>query len=154
MFHIVLFEPEIPPNTGNIIRLTANAGAYLHLIHPLGFDLNDKQLRRAGMDYRELSRVVEHDSFENFIKNHTANRLFAASTKGEKRYTNVAFSEGDTIIFGPETRGLPEDILNYTGQNNILRIPMQNNSRSLNLSNAVAVILYEALRQINFGGVA
>ena len=106
------------------------------------------------MDYRELSRVVEHDSFENFIKNHTANRLFAASTKGEKRYTNVAFSEGDTIIFGPETRGLPEDILNYTGQNNILRIPMQNNSRSLNLSNAVAVILYEALRQINFGGVA
>jgi tRNA (cytidine/uridine-2'-O-)-methyltransferase len=154
MFHIVLFEPEIPPNTGNIIRLTANAGAYLHLIHPLGFDLNDKQLKRAGMDYRELSRVVEHESFENFIKNHTTNGLFAASTKGTKRYTNVEFNEGDTIVFGPETRGLPEDILNYIGKNNILRIPMQNNSRSLNLSNAVGVILYEALRQINFGGVA
>lgn len=154
MFHIVLFEPEIPPNTGNIIRLTANAGAYLHLIHPLGFDLNDKQLKRAGMDYRELSRVVEHESFENFIKNHTTNELFAASTKGTKRYTNVEFNEGDTIVFGPESRGLPEDILNYIGKNNILRIPMQNNSRSLNLSNAVGVILYEALRQINFGGVA
>lgn len=154
MFHIVLFEPEIPPNTGNIIRLIANAGAYLHLIHPLGFDLNDKQLKRAGMDYRELSRVVEHESFENFIKNHTTNELFAASTKGTKRYTNVEFNEGDTIVFGPESRGLPEDILNYIGKNNILRIPMQNNSRSLNLSNAVGVILYEALRQINFGGVA
>ena len=154
MFHIVLFEPEIPPNTGNIIRLIANAGAYLHLIHPLGFDLNDKQLKRAGMDYRELSRVVEHESFENFIKTHTTNELFAASTKGTKRYTNVEFNEGDTIVFGPESRGLPEDILNYIGKNNILRIPMQNNSRSLNLSNAVGVILYEALRQINFGGVA
>jgi len=153
MFHIVLFEPEIPPNTGNIIRLTANAGAYLHLIHPLGFDLNNKQLKRASMDYRELSNVIEHDSFENFIKSHTTDRLFAASTKGTKSYTNIKFKEEDTIIFGPETRGLPEDILNYIGQKNILRIPMQNNSRSLNLSNAVAVILYEALRQNAFGGV-
>ena len=157
MFHIVLFEPEIPPNTGNIIRLIANAGAYLHLIHPLGFDLNDKQLKRAGMDYRELLKIGKDPAqlrFENFIKNHTTNELFAASTKGTKRYTNVEFNEGDTIVFGPESRGLPEDILNYIGKNNILRIPMQNNSRSLNLSNAVGVILYEALRQINFGGVA
>lgn len=154
MFHIVLFEPEIPPNTGNIIRLTVNAGAFLHLIHPLGFDLTDKHVKRAGMDYRDFSETNEYKSYNDFKKNHTTNRMFAASTKGNKCYTDVEFQSGDTIIFGPETRGLPDHILNDIGQTNILRIPMQNISRSLNLSNAVAIILYEALRQNDFSGIS
>ncbi len=153
MFHIVLFEPEIPPNTGNIIRLTANTGATLHLIHPLGFDLSDRQLKRAGMDYAELSRVFEYQSYEEFIHSHTAGTIYAASTKGTQLYIDVEYSPGDTIIFGPETRGLPASILNHIGKNKVLRLPMKDNSRSLNLSNTVAIILYEALRQNGFQGL-
>ncbi|NNE36819.1 MAG: tRNA (cytidine(34)-2'-O)-methyltransferase [Gammaproteobacteria bacterium] len=150
MFHIVLFEPEIPPNTGNIIRLAANTGATLHLIHPLGFDLSDRQLKRAGMDYAELCRVYQYQSYEEFLHGHTAGTIYAASTKGATQYTDVNYFPGDTIIFGPETRGLPETFLQDVGGNNVIKIPMQNNSRSLNLSNTVAIILYEALRQNGF----
>ncbi|NNE38999.1 MAG: tRNA (cytidine(34)-2'-O)-methyltransferase [Gammaproteobacteria bacterium] len=152
MFHIVLFEPEIPPNTGNIIRLTVNAAASLHLIHPLGFEINDKHLKRAGMDYSEYSELIEYKSYSEFKKKHSPSRLFAASTKGKRCYADVEYKPGDCIIFGPETRGLPEHVLDDIGQHNILRIPMQKISRSLNLSNAVAIILYEALRQNDFSG--
>ncbi|MGK0297441.1 MAG: tRNA (cytidine/uridine-2'-O-)-methyltransferase [Gammaproteobacteria bacterium] len=150
MFHIVLFEPEIPPNTGNIIRLSANTGASLHLIHPLGFKIEDKQLRRAGLDYREFTNIMEHDCFDDYIKKQNPNTIYAASTKGKVSYSSVNYCSGDSIIFGPESRGLPKNILDYIGENHVLKIPMQRNSRSLNLSNAVAVIIFEALRQNNF----
>ncbi len=153
MFHIVLFEPEIPPNTGNIIRLIANTGASLHLIHPLGFDLSDKQLKRAGMDYTDLSRVFEYQSYNNFLSRHTPGTIYAASTKGTHPYTDMRYNAGETIIFGPETRGLPEAMLKDIGKDNIIRIPKQHSSRSLNLSNTVAIILYEALRQNGFEGL-
>lgn len=150
MFHLVLFQPEIPPNTGNIIRLCANTGAQLHLIHPLGFKLDDRQLRRAGLDYHEWATIQEHKDFDNFKANTTITHLFACSTKGITSYINVKFKPNDALLFGPETRGLPQSILENLPNERIIRIPMLPKSRSLNLSNAAAIILYEAYRQSGF----
>jgi len=152
MFHIVLFEPEIPPNTGNVMRLCANTGMALHLIHPLGFVLDDKKLRRAGMDYRDIATVTEHDSLKDFINAVEPKRIFACTTKGTKNYAEVAYKPGDALLFGPETRGLPSEVLDSLPAEQRLRVPMQPDSRSLNLSNTVAVMLYEAWRQQDFGG--
>lgn len=150
MFHIVLFEPEIPPNTGNIIRLCANTGMSLHLIEPLGFELDDKRLRRAGLDYHEFAEVARYADLDSFIDRVKPKKIYAISTKGKISYTDAVFSEGDALVFGPETRGLPAVMLNSMQKENILRIPMLPDSRSMNLSNAVAVIAYEAWRQNNF----
>lgn len=150
MLHLILYQPEIPPNTGNIIRLCANMGAKLHLIHPLGFELDHKQLRRAGLDYHEFANVEEYISFDEFKKRNPTRRLFACSTKGKRYYSDASYSENDGFIFGPETRGLPPEILSTFVPENIIRIPMLANSRSLNLSNAAAVILYEAWKQLGF----
>ena len=150
MFNIVLFEPEIPPNTGNIIRLAANTGSHLHLIEPLGFELDDKKLRRAGLDYREFSSVTVHKNWLAFIATHDRQRIYAVSTKGKTFYTEANFNPGDYLLFGPESRGLPADILGQFSTDQILRIPMQAKSRSLNLSNAAAAIVYEAWRQNAF----
>ena len=152
MFHIVLFEPEIPPNTGNIIRLCSNNGFQLHLIEPLGFDLSDKQLRRAGLDYHETATLKTHASFAQYLASESPTRLFAVSTKGKNTYSDIAIEPGDSFIFGPETRGLPESILNQIDLGNILRLPMKPDSRSLNLSNTVAILSYEAWRQNGFEG--
>ena len=149
MFNIVLFEPEIPPNTGNIIRLCANTGASLHLIEPLGFSLDNKALRRAGLDYREFAEVRSHRSFENFTDTERPDRIFAVTTKGQKSCFDETFEVGDYLLFGPETRGLPDRILD---SHTTLRIPMLPHSRSLNLSNAVSVLVYEAWRQCGFSG--
>jgi len=150
MFNIVLFEPEIPPNTGNIIRLCANTGAQLHLIHPLGFEMGEKALRRAGLDYHEFTKVKEYENFADFINKVKPKRLFALTTKGSKHYCKVEYLDDDYFIFGPETRGLPEDLMSLDCITDKVRLPMLKNSRSLNLSNTVAVMLYEALRQVNF----
>ncbi len=150
MFHIVLFQPEIPPNTGNIIRLCANSGAALHLIQPLGFTLDDKRLRRAGLDYHEFASVQQHVSLDHFIEQCQPNRLFAFSTKGQHGYSETRYQSGDALLFGPESRGLPGEILSQLPAENILKIPMLNNSRSLNLSNTVAIALFEAWRQNGF----
>ena len=150
MFHIVLYQPEIPPNTGNIIRLCANTGSALHLIHPLGFSLDDKKLRRAGLDYREWAALREHDSLAAFREAVKPNRLWGISTKGATVYAEVEFQAGDAFLFGPETRGLPETVLQELGKTAVLRLPMASNSRSLNLSNTVAVLVYEAWRQQGF----
>jgi len=152
MFHVVLFEPEIPPNTGNIIRLCANTGTHLHLIRPLGFDLDDSKLRRAGLDYIEWARVRAYPNLSIFLEHVHPRRLFACSTKGKKFYSDISFLKGDAFLFGPETRGLPSNMLTSMDADRILRIPMASPSRSLNLSNAVTVILYEAWRQNNFFG--
>jgi tRNA (cytidine/uridine-2'-O-)-methyltransferase len=152
MFHVVLFEPEIPPNTGNIIRLCANTGADLHLIQPLGFDLDDKRLRRAGLDYHEWATVKVYTSWEHFLGIAQPRQLWACSTRGQRHYDKVSFHPGDTLLFGPETRGLPQELLNTLLSRQILQIPMLPSSRSLNLSNAVAVVLYEAWRQQEFHG--
>ena len=151
MFHVVLYQPEIAPNTGNIIRLCANTGAALHLIKPLGFELDDRRLRRAGLDYAEWSRIHTHDSFDDFVAATTSARLIAFTTKGQSGYTEVIYGRGDALIFGPETRGLPECVLAQAEMR--LRIPMQTGSRSLNLSNAVAIACYEAWRQQSFEDV-
>ncbi|MEN9898412.1 MAG: tRNA ((34)/cytosine(34)/5-carboxymethylaminomethyluridine(34)-2-O)-methyltransferase TrmL [Pseudomonadota bacterium] len=151
MFHIVLFEPEIPANTGNIIRLCANAGMQLHLIKPLGFDLDDKKLRRAGLDYHEWVSVQLHDSYADFLEKQQPKQIFALTTKGQKNYSDVHFQAGDVFLFGPETRGLPASMLADIGEN-CLFLPMQPESRSLNLSNTVAIVLYEAWRQTGFSG--
>ena len=150
MFHIVLFQPQIPPNTGNIIRLCANTGAKLHLIKPLGFDLDDKNLRRAGLDYHEYAEVRQYENLPDFIDAINPGRIFACSTKGKYNYARVKFNPNDALLFGAETSGLPVDLLEKFDQDNIIRIPMLATSRSLNLSNSVAVILYEALRQNDF----
>lgn len=152
MLHIVLYQPEIPPNTGNIIRLCANTGFQLHLIRPLGFTLDDKRLRRAGLDYDEWAQVCTHDSLDAFIDEIQPQRLFACSTKGTSHYTKTGFEKGDSLLFGPETRGLPTNILERLAPENVLRLPMQSNSRSLNLSNCVAIFVYEAWRQLDFEG--
>lgn len=150
MFNIVLFEPEIPPNTGNIIRLCANTGAQLHLVRPLGFKLEDKQLQRAGLDYHEYANLVVHDNWPACKAALSGQRLFAITTKGSARYSEVAFQAGDAFVFGPETRGLPASVLEEFTTAQRLRLPMLANSRSLNLSNSAAVLLYEAWRQIGF----
>ena len=150
MFDIALYQPEIPPNTGNILRLCANTGCRLHLIHPLGFSLDEKQVRRAGMDYRDLAVVQEHDSFAAFNVAMQGRRVFALSTKARSTYAETAFQIGDVLLFGPETRGLPEALLLSLPDELKLRVPMLPDSRSLNLSNTVAVVVYEALRQCSF----
>ncbi|HEC59747.1 hypothetical protein LCGC14_1240070 [marine sediment metagenome] len=150
MLHIALFEPEIPPNTGNIIRLCANAGAQLHLIEPLGFELDDKRLRRAGLDYHEFSNVKIHSSFDEFLIWLKDRRLFACTTKATQHHDEVSYRDEDVFLFGPESRGLPAVILDHIPPQGKIRIPMQANSRSLNLSNATAIILYEAWRQLDY----
>ena len=150
MFHVALHEPEIPPNTGNIIRLCANTGAMLHLIHPLGFTLDEKPLRRAGLDYRDLAQVTEHASLAAFLAAMDGRRLFACTTRAQRHYSEAAFADGDVLLFGAESRGLPADYLATIPESNKLRIPMRTTTRSLNLSNAVAIILYEAWRQTGF----
>ncbi|HDN26571.1 MAG TPA: tRNA (uridine(34)/cytosine(34)/5-carboxymethylaminomethyluridine(34)-2'-O)-methyltransferase TrmL [Thioploca sp.] len=150
MFHCILYQPEIPPNTGNIIRLCANAGVLLHLIHPLGFELDDKKLKRAGLDYHEWARVQEHQSLEAFLETVQPPRLFACSTKGKMCYANPTYQAEDAFLFGPETRGLPQSVLDNLPPEQVIRIPMQVGNRSLNLSNAVAIIIYEAWRQMAF----
>jgi tRNA (cytidine/uridine-2'-O-)-methyltransferase len=152
MFHVALFEPEIPPNTGNVIRLCANTGSQLHLIEPLGFGLEDRRLRRAGLDYREFASVQVHRSYETFLAAVRPQRLFAVSTRGTRDYDRVSFEAGDALLFGPETRGLPPELLGKLHREQCLRIPMVPGNRSLNLSNAVTVVLYEAWRQSGFAG--
>ncbi len=150
MINIVLFEPEIPPNTGNIIRLCANTGYHLHLIEPCGFNLDDKKLRRAGLDYHEFAHLKIHKNYDAFIQSENPQRLFACSTKGANHHTDAIYQANDYLIFGPETRGLPDSILNSIKSGNILRLPMVANSRSLNLSNSVAIFIYESWRQLDF----
>ncbi|WP_020393534.1 tRNA (cytidine(34)-2'-O)-methyltransferase [Thiolinea disciformis] len=153
MIHIALYEPEIPPNTGNIMRLCANTGCALHLIHPLGFDLDEKRLRRAGMDYRDLAVVQEHQSFAAFSQAMSGKRVFALTTKGGTNYADIQYEQDDVLLFGPETRGLPETLLGILPDSLKLRVPMLPESRSLNLSNTVALVAYEALRQHGFAGL-
>lgn len=150
MYHIILFEPEIPPNTGNIIRLCANTGCSLHLIEPLGFVLDDKRLRRAGLDYGEFASVQRHAGLADCLKALGNPRLFAFSTKGQRNYAEVSYRPGDAFIFGPETRGLPDQVRNSIPAQQLLRLPMLPHSRSLNLSNTVAAVVYEAWRQQDF----
>ncbi|WP_048305488.1 tRNA (uridine(34)/cytosine(34)/5-carboxymethylaminomethyluridine(34)-2'-O)-methyltransferase TrmL [Halomonas sp. PR-M31] len=152
MLDIVLFEPEIPPNTGNLIRLCANTGFRLHLIEPLGFALDDKRLRRAGLDYHEWTRVRVHENWLAFLEDIAPMRVFAVSTRGRTGYHEPAYRPGDALVFGPETRGLPQDMLDGLPPEQRLRIPMLPDSRSLNLSNACAVIVFEAWRQLGFIG--
>lgn len=154
MLKIVLFQPEIPPNTGNIIRLCANTGCSLHLIEPLGFDLDDKRMRRAGLDYREFADVRVYPELQEFLLENDSSRVFGATTHAAQPYHQVSYRAGDAILFGPETRGLPAAILDELGAANTIRIPMLPDSRSLNLSNATAVVAYEALRQLGFSGLA
>lgn len=152
MFHVVLYQPEIPPNTGNIIRLCANTGAHLHLVHPLGFDLDEARLRRAHLDYGDMACVREHASLAAFRALGACERLFALSTRGRTDYHEVRYRPGDGFLFGPETRGLPDEELEGLPGARRLRIPMLPANRSLNLSNAVAVVVYEAWRQMGFTG--
>lgn len=152
MFNIVLFQPEIPPNTGNIMRLCSNTGATLHLIHPLGFELDDRKLRRAGLDYLEWTGIRQYATLEECLRTLGHTRVIACSTRGRRAYADVTYRSGDALLFGPETRGLPAYVLDQIPPADVVRIPMQPQSRSLNLSNAVAVILYEAWRQSSFRG--
>jgi tRNA (cytidine/uridine-2'-O-)-methyltransferase len=148
----MLYQPEIPPNTGNVIRLCANTGARLHLIHPLGFTLDEARLRRAGLDYREFARIAEHPDLAACLATARPARVFALSTRGTASLFATRFAPGDALLFGPETRGLPEVVLNSLPPVHILRLPMQPGNRSLNLSNAVAVSVFEAWRQLGFAG--
>lgn len=150
MFHIVLYQPEIPPNTGNIIRLCANVGATLHLIHPLGFLLNQKNVRRSGMDYRKDVKLIEHSDLASCQQQLTTSRWFAMTTKATHHYHEMVYQPEDVFLFGPETRGLPESVLADFSETQTLRLPMVSGSRSLNLSNSVAVMAYEAWRQQDF----
>jgi len=152
MFHVVLYQPEIPPNTGNVIRLCANTGAELHLIHPLGFDLSDAQLKRAGLDYHEYARIHEYQSLDEFLANVAPARLFALSSRGRRWFHQTSFQAGDAFLFGQETAGLPAEVVSRLPAEALLRLPMQAGSRSLNLSNAVAVTVFEAWRQQIFAG--
>ena len=151
MLDIVLYEPEIPPNTGNIIRLCANTGFNLHLIEPIGFDLDDKKLRRAGLDYLEFQSFQVHSSWNAYLKKVKPRTVYGLSTKGKKCFSTVSYQAGDCLLFGPETRGLPEDVRISIGEG-VIRLPMQPDSRSLNLSNAVSIVTYEAWRQLGFSG--
>lgn len=150
MLHVILYRPEIPPNTGNVIRLCANAGADLHLIHPLGFGLDDARLRRAGLDYRELACVHEHAGLDECLDRLGSPRVFGFTTRAKRSHASVRYRTGDALLFGPETRGLPDRILESLAEECRLRIPMRAGSRSMNLSNAVAVAVYEAWRQLGF----
>ena len=150
MLNIVLYEPEIPPNTGNIMRLCANTGCTLHLVKPLGFQLDDKQLRRAGLDYREYADVKEWDNLRTLLSEFHRDRVFAITTKGSINHAEAQFEAGDVLMFGPETRGLPNEVLGPMAGNRKLRIPMLHTSRSLNLSNAASIVVYEAWRQLGF----
>jgi len=152
MLDVVLFEPKIPPNTGNIIRLCANSGFRLHLIEPLGFDLEDKKLRRAGLDYHEFAAIKRHKNFIDFIKNEQPNRILAITTKTDNFYGDTVFQTGDYLLFGSETTGLPEEVRQQIPDQDKIRIPMLKGSRSMNLSNAAAVIVYDAWRQLGFPG--
>ena len=149
MLNLVLFEPEIPSNTGSIIRLSANMGISLHLIKPFGFEMDDKKLRRAGLDYKELAQVFEYENFQEYLNIAKPKRIFAVSSKLDKNYSEVEYQKNDSFLFGPETRGLPTEILDqYQG----ITLPMQEGSRSLNLSNCVSIVAYEAWRQLDFIG--
>ncbi|MGD9787298.1 MAG: tRNA (uridine(34)/cytosine(34)/5-carboxymethylaminomethyluridine(34)-2'-O)-methyltransferase TrmL [Sulfuricellaceae bacterium] len=152
MFDVVLYQPEIPPNTGNIIRLCANTGAGLHLVKPLGFSLDDKHMRRAGLDYHEYATVTLHEDWAACLATFAGRRLFAATTKGATRYTEVRYQAGDVFVFGPETRGLPGDVLEQFPPGQRIRLPMRPGNRSLNLSNSAAVVVFEAWRQNGFAG--
>lgn len=154
MFHVILYEPEIPANAGNIIRLCANTGASMHLVHPLGFTLDDSRLKRAGLDYHEYAAVQTHESLAACLEHVGPERVFACSTKGQRHPSAVALQPGDAFVFGPETRGLPASVLADCGEDRVLRLPMRPGSRSVNLSNAVAVVVYEAWRQNGFAGSA
>lgn len=150
MLHIALYEPEIPPNTGNIMRLCANMGAQLHLIEPLGFQLEEKSLRRAGLDYRDWISVTQHSNYDAFVSAIPNQRIFACTTHGKQSYADVKYRDGDVLLFGPESRGLPPDLRDQLPAQQRIRIPMVKESRSLNLSNAVAIIAFEAWRQTGF----
>lgn len=152
MLNIVLYQPEIPPNTGNIIRLCANTGMQLHLVKPLGFTLDDKRLRRAGLDYHEWANVKTHACWDKLLDSERPLRVFACSTKGSKAHSDVTYREGDYLVFGPESRGLPADFLAALPADHVLRLPMKTKSRSLNLSNAVSIFVYEAWRQLGYAG--
>lgn len=153
MLNIALFEPEIPPNTGNIMRLCANTGCALHLIEPLGFSLDDKLLRRAGLDYREYAQVQRHANLHELLARVSPPNCWAIETHGRRHYTEAQFTAGDVLLFGPETRGLPRAVIEELGEAQCLRIPMLPDSRSLNLSNAAALVTYEGLRQLGFSGL-
>ena len=150
MFNIVLYQPEIPPNTGNIIRLCVNTSSNLHLIKPLGFNLDSKQVRRAGLDYHDMAKINIYETYNDCLDELKGNRFFGVTTKATKYYGNFEYKKGDVFVFGPETRGLPKYILDKLMENEKIRVPMVKNNRSLNLSNSVAIVLYEAWRQINF----
>jgi tRNA (cytidine/uridine-2'-O-)-methyltransferase len=150
MFDVVLYQPEIPPNTGNIMRLAANAGARLHLVRPFGFTLRDKQLARAGLDYADFADVTLHEDWNACALHLKGRRMFAVTTRGSSRYDLARYREGDVFVFGPETRGLPREILDAVAPEHRIRVPMREGNRSLNLSNAVAIVLYEAWRQNDF----
>ncbi|MDH2915994.1 MAG: tRNA (uridine(34)/cytosine(34)/5-carboxymethylaminomethyluridine(34)-2'-O)-methyltransferase TrmL [Gallionella sp.] len=152
MFNVILYQPEIPPNTGNIIRLCANTGARLHLIRPLGFELDDKQLKRAGLDYHEYASLKVHDSLQACLQSMPQTRVFAFTTKGSHPFHEVRYRKDDAFLFGPESRGLPGEILESLAPEQRLRLPMLPDNRSLNLSNTVAVAVYEAWRQCGFEG--
>ena len=152
MFHIILYQPEIPPNTGNIIRLCSNTGCQLHLIKPLGFTLEDKQLVRAGLDYHEFATLLVHDTLQACLAAFDPMRVFALTTKGKKSFHTGSYQAGDAFLFGPESRGLPADVLEKCGTEQCLRLPMRPDNRSLNLSNTVAVAVFEAWRQCGFEG--
>lgn len=145
--HVVLYQPEIPPNTGNIIRLCANTGCFLHLIHPLGFTLDDKQLQRAGLDYHEWASIKNYPNYEDFLHQNAGAKIYACTTKASTYYSEMTYQKEDMFLFGPESRGLPLEVIQ---RHAAIKIPMQPHNRSLNLSNAVAVIIYEAWRQIDF----
>ncbi|MCD5361349.1 MULTISPECIES: tRNA (cytidine(34)-2'-O)-methyltransferase [Chromobacterium] len=152
MFTVILFQPEIPPNTGNVIRLCANTGCELHLVKPMGFPLEDAKLRRAGLDYHEYARVVVHEDWAACQETLRGRRIFAATTKGSERHDRISYQPGDVFLFGPESRGLPPEVLESLPPQQRIRLPMRPESRSLNLSNAVAVTVFEAWRQLDFAG--
>lgn len=152
MLDIVLYQPEIPPNTGNIIRLCANTGFALHLIEPLGFDWDDKKVRRAGLDYHEFADVIRYPDLNTYLEKRKPKRVFACTTKGTAFFAQVSYAPGDALLFGPETRGLPAEVINSLPAEQRVRIPMLASSRSMNLSNAVSVFVYEAWRQLDFKG--
>ncbi len=152
MFELVLYQPEIPPNTGNLIRLAANTGVRLHLVRPLGFDLSDRQLARAGLDYHDLARLTVHEDWSACLAALAGRRMFALSVRGTRSFAEVAYAPGDVFVFGPETRGLPQEVLDAFGPDAVLRIPMMPSNRSMNLANTAAVVVFEAWRQQGFAG--